>query len=175
MLDLIQETLDLNESAQIGDIPKSQVIEIVPLLENLVATHQGYGSHHGVDVIMRPTDAALNAFVVPTQLTKVLSNLLSNAVKASKSGQTVEIWALASSGSTAIFVRDHGTGIPAELRDNLFERFTKASWGNDQTVGSSGLGLHIVRTLVEQLNGAVSYETVTGKGTIFRVDVPTHA
>lgn len=174
MLDLIKEILDLNESAQIGDVYESELIKIVPLLDSLVATHQGYGSYHGVDVKMRPTDAALNAYVVPSQLTKILSNLLSNAVKASERGDSVEIWALTSGASTAVFVRDHGDGIPAELRDNLFERFTKASWGNNQTVGSSGLGLNIVRTLVEQLGGAISFETEDGKGTVFRVDMPAH-
>ncbi|MBU2867750.1 sensor histidine kinase [Pacificibacter marinus] len=174
MLDLIQEILDLSENAQIGDIRESEVIKIAPLLESLVVTHQGYGSYHGVDVQMRPTDAALSVCAVPSQLTKILSNLLSNAVKASERGNSVEIWAQASDGSVAVFVRDHGAGIPVDLRDNLFERFTKASWGNDQTVGSSGLGLNIVRTLIEQLGGAISFETEEGKGTVFRVDMPKH-
>lgn len=174
MLDLIQEILDLSESAQSGDIRESEVIKIAPLLENLVSTHQGYGSYHGVDVKMRPTDAALNVCAAPSQLTKVLSNLLSNAVKASERGKSVEIWAQASSGSVAVFVRDHGAGIPVDLRDSLFDSFTKASWGNDQTVGSSGLGLNIVRTLVEQLGGVISFKTEERTGTVFRVDMPRH-
>lgn len=172
MLDLIQEILDLSENAQVGVVRESEVLKIAPLLESLVVTHQGYGTYHGVNVKMRPTDAALNVCAIPSQLTKILSNLLSNAVKASERGKTVEIWAQASGGSIAIFVRDHGAGIPADLRDSLFERFTKTSWGNDQTVGSSGLGLNIVRTLVEQLNGAISFETEDRKGTTFRVDMP---
>ncbi|MEM5476788.1 HAMP domain-containing sensor histidine kinase [Pacificibacter sp. AS14] len=174
MLDLIQEILDLNERAQVDDVREHEVIKIAPLLESLVVTHQGYGSYHGVDVQMRPTDAALQVCVPPSQLTKILSNLLSNSVKASERGNSVEIWAQASGASIAIFVCDHGAGIPVELRDNLFERFTKASWGNDQTVASSGLGLNIVRTLVEQLDGAISFETEDGKGTVFRVDMPVH-
>jgi signal transduction histidine kinase len=175
MLDLIQEILDLSESAQVGDVREREVIKITPLLESLVATHQGYGTYHGVNVKMRPTDAGLNVCTVPSQLTKILSNLLSNAVKASERGNSVEIWARTSGGSVAIFVRDHGLGIPVDIRDSLFERFTKSSWGNDQTVSSSGLGLNIVRTLVEQLNGAISFETEDGQGTVFRVDMPTHS
>jgi len=174
MLDLIQEILDLSESAQIGAIREHEVIKVAPLLESLVVTHQGYGSYHGVDVQMRPTDSGLNICAVPSQLTKILSNLLSNAVKASERGNSVEIWAQAAGGSVAVFVRDHGAGIPVDLQDSLFDRFTKANWGNDQNVGSSGLGLNIVRTLVEQSGGAISFNTEEGKGTVFRVDMPRH-
>ncbi|PTQ68332.1 sensor histidine kinase [Celeribacter persicus] len=172
MLSLIQEILDLNESAQAGPKPESEVIGIAGLLEGLVATHQGYGAYHGVDVKMRPTDAALQIRAVPAQVTKILSNLLSNAVKASERDQSVDIWAQQSGSEIAIFVRDHGGGIPAELRDTLFERYTKASWGNDRRVGSSGLGLNIVRTLVEQMDGTISFETQTGEGTTFRINLP---
>lgn len=174
MLNLIQEILDLNERAQTGPKPENEVFALAPMLEGLVATHQGYGSYHGVDVKMRPTDSALQIFSVPSQLNKILSNLLSNAVKASQRGNSVEIWAQKTTKDTAIFVRDHGTGIPEELRENLFERFTKASWGNDIRVGSSGLGLNIVRTLVEQLDGTISFETATSEGTVFRIGLPTY-
>ncbi|WP_081423866.1 sensor histidine kinase [Celeribacter ethanolicus] len=173
MLALIQEILDLNESAQAGPKPESEDIGVASLLEGLVATHQGYGAYHGVDVKMRPTDAALQVRAVPAQLTKILSNLLSNAVKASERGQSVEIWAQKADAQIAVFVRDHGDGIPMALRDTLFERFTKASWDNNKRASSSGLGLNIVRTLVEQMNGTISFETQSGEGTTFCVCLPS--
>ncbi|WP_417280538.1 sensor histidine kinase [Celeribacter sp.] len=172
MLSLIQEILDLNESAQAGPKPKSENINVASLLEGLVTTHQGYGSYHGVNVCMLPTYAALQVHVVQDQLMKILSNLLSNAVKASKRNQSVEIWAQKTGAHLSIYIRDHGDGIPEELRNTLFDRYTKGSWRNGHRTSSSGLGLNIVRTLVEQMKGTISFDTQSGEGTTFCVRLP---
>ena len=71
-----------------------------------------------------------------------------------------------------ISVADHGPGIPEDFRSKVFDRFAQADSSLTRQEGSSGLGLNITRTLVEAFGGDVSFETETGRGTVFHFDLP---
>lgn len=172
MLDLIRDILDLNEIAQTDAALQNELITLAPLFERVVSSHQGYGSYHGVVIKSLPTEPDLNVYAPSKRVTQILSNLLSNAVKASDKGSQVELWARKEGNEAAIFVKDYGAGIADSIRDTLFDNFTKSNWKNAANIGSSGLGLSIVKLLVEQLQGTISFDTENDKGTIFRVALP---
>jgi two-component system OmpR family sensor kinase len=69
-------------------------------------------------------------------------------------------------------VRDHGEGIPAELRDKVFERFYRADNSRNRETGGNGLGLAIVRALVEGHEGTIKAIETPGGGATFRVSLP---
>jgi signal transduction histidine kinase len=140
-------------------------IELGPFLRETART---------VTTIETPT-LELDGFVVrgdPDHLGRVFINLLENAGKYAP-GSPVEIVAEQTDGGRiAISVVDHGDGIPAEARDRIFERFTQLEHADTRTRGGTGLGLSVVRGLVEAMDGAVSVSETPGGGATFMVELP---
>ena len=117
-------------------------------------------------------DFALNAKVDASSMRQVFTNLLVNAAKFSKPRDAIEI-ALGSKGDRVIFeVRDHGEGIPAQLREKVFERFFRADNSRNRETGGSGLGLSIVKTIVTRHGGDIKALETPGGGATFRVTLP---
>ena len=71
-----------------------------------------------------------------------------------------------------ISVRDHGPGIPVEFKPHIFERFAQADATDSRRAGGSGLGLSIVKQIVDRLNGEVTFVDAPDGGTIFQVELP---
>jgi two-component system OmpR family sensor kinase len=106
----------------------------------------------------------------PKLLYQAFSNLLSNAVKYSPDGGLVELSAYAEPGHEVIVVADRGIGIPAADRDRLFERYHRGS--NVKGVVGTGIGLYLVKMVVEMHGGSISVESEEGKGSRFIVRLP---
>ena len=104
----------------------------------------------------------------PHLMHRVFSNLFLNALQAMPDGGTLTIDATAANGSVAISVRDTGVGIPHEMRDKLFSPLSTGK------AKGTGLGLAVVKRIVEAHGGTITFESEGGKGTMFRVIVPTH-
>ena len=108
----------------------------------------------------------------PGKLKVVLKNLLSNAVKFTKEG-SITVEAQAQGAGVVISVTDTGIGIPADAQAFIFEPFRQVDSSTTRPYSGSGLGLHIVRRLLELLGGTVTVESEVGRGSTFRVWVPT--
>jgi signal transduction histidine kinase len=102
----------------------------------------------------------------------VLKNLIGNAVKFTKQG-SVTVEALGHEGVVEIRVTDTGIGIAAEDLGRIFEPFHQVENAPTRLYRGAGLGLHIVRRLLELLGGAVEVRSEVGQGSTFRVRVPT--
>jgi two-component system phosphate regulon sensor histidine kinase PhoR len=105
-------------------------------------------------------------------MTLVLLNLIDNAVKYAADGKEVDVRLMRSPGGVALSVRDHGAGIPAEELPRIFERFYRAQAARDRNVRGSGIGLALVKHIVEAHGGRLSVESRLGKGTTFTVVLP---
>lgn len=103
---------------------------------------------------------------------QVVTNLLANAARFSKENSAIEIAIGKTPTHTVLEVRDHGEGIPEQLRDKVFERFYRADNSRNRETGGSGLGLSIVKTIVERHGGAIMNFETTGGGATFRVELP---
>jgi two-component system OmpR family sensor kinase len=106
------------------------------------------------------------------QLRQVLTNLLANASRFSPAGASVEVAMGIQNGKQVLEVRDHGEGIPAELRSKVFERFFRADNSRNRETGGSGLGLSIVATIIERHQGTIEALETPGGGATFRVTLP---
>jgi signal transduction histidine kinase len=113
------------------------------------------------------------AWVDPGVLDQVLENLVENAVKYSPAGGTIELRASASPGHTdcVIEVIDQGVGIPLDV--DIFAPFARGSAADTDIVGS-GLGLHVVATLVRSMNGSVNAQRNVDAGSTFTLRLPRH-
>lgn len=105
-------------------------------------------------------------------LVAILDNLLSNAVKFSPTGSTVNFHASVLEGRLQLIVQDQGPGFTEEDRTRLFGRFARLSARPTGGEKSTGLGLSIVKHLVEALGGRIEAESAPGQGATFRVELP---
>ena len=103
---------------------------------------------------------------------QVLTNLLANASRFSPEGGTVELVLGVQGHKTVIEVRDRGEGIPAQLREKVFERFFRADNSRNRETGGSGLGLAIVKTIVERHKATIVALETPGGGTTMRIELP---
>ena len=122
------------------------------------------------DNIMVWEDNPVTISVDPALLFLALSNLLANALKFSTPSSPIEI-GIVSDGETAmISITDHGQGIDNEDLPRVFEKFFRSS--GSKTIPGAGLGLYIVKRIVELHNGSVCFDSVPGEGTTFLVWLP---
>ncbi|WP_437637356.1 sensor histidine kinase [Sorangium sp. So ce854] len=104
-----------------------------------------------------------------SRLEQVISNLLDNALKFG-AGAPIEVSVARRDATAELVVQDHGIGIPAERLPHVFERFERAV--SSRHFGGLGLGLHVVKSIVEALGGAVRADSRPGEGTRITVELP---
>ncbi len=102
---------------------------------------------------------------------QVMDNLMSNAVKFSQKGATVDIGVEYFNDNIRVSVTDRGKGIPIEFQPSLFEKFTQSDSTDTRSVGGTGLGMNIVKKIVEKHNGEISFVSQENVGTTIYVDI----
>jgi len=107
----------------------------------------------------------------PIKLKVVLKNLIANAVKFTERGN-VTVRAELRGGGVQFDVSDTGIGVPPEAQKIIFEPFRQADSSTTRRYGGVGLGLYIVRRLLDLLGGSVTVESEVGRGSTFSVWVP---
>lgn len=128
---------------------------------------------HGVHLMLSTGAEPAWAYGDEHRLMQVMANLLSNAIKFSPTASTVHVGVTAGpAGSWRITVRDSGAGIPKAFHARIFQRFAQADSSDAREKGGTGLGLSIVQAVVERHAGKVSFHSLEGRGTEFRVDIP---
>jgi two-component system phosphate regulon sensor histidine kinase PhoR len=118
--------------------------------------------------------APAQVFGDPRRLQQVLTNLISNAVKFTADHGTITTCVARREGDIEVSVADNGRGIPAQNLPTLFQRYARATGEHDHTPGT-GLGLMIVREIVEAHGGSVGVESTVGRGSRFWFRVPCAA
>jgi len=146
--------------------------DVKALVRRAIESNNAFADALKVNVWLDEDSADATVHADPDRLMQVLVNLLSNAIKFSPVGGEVSITIARSEARVRIGVRDRGAGIPEEFKTCIFEKFAQADGTDARRRGGSGLGLSIVRQIVTQLGGTISYEAAPGGGTTFTVDLP---
>ncbi|HEX5378288.1 MAG TPA: ATP-binding protein [Phenylobacterium sp.] len=107
------------------------------------------------------------------RLRQIVGNLLSNAVKFTQAGSVEALFDVSeATGALRLTVRDSGVGIAGEKQANLFEKFVQADNSATRRFGGTGLGLAICRELTQMMGGTIEVDSVEGRGSTFRVELP---
>jgi signal transduction histidine kinase len=106
------------------------------------------------------------------KLTQVITNLLNNALKYSPDGGEVVVSTRVEGNGAHLVVRDHGIGIPAAALETIFERYGRVESKETRHIQGTGLGLPIVRQIVQLHGGTVWAESTVGEGSVFHVTLP---
>ena len=143
-------------------------LDLCDLARQVVARFQGQASSSGTAVMTEPCPPVVGRFD-RLKLEQVLGNLLSNAIKYG-AGRPVVVRVRPEGDWAVLEVQDGGAGIAPEDQVRIFERFERASRGHKRA--SLGLGLYIVRSMVEAHGGSVQVRSQPGQGSTFTVMIP---
>jgi two-component system OmpR family sensor kinase len=128
------------------------------------------------DVVEEPESEVVEPIVLgeENRIRQVIANLLGNARRftADDSPIGLRVGADREAGMGWIEIIDHGEGVPEQIRDQIFQRFWRADTSRTRETGGAGLGLSIVASIVDALNGTVSVTDTPGGGATFRVSLP---
>jgi two-component system, OmpR family, sensor kinase len=126
----------------------------------------------GLDLSVSTPKTPIHVFADAGRLQQVLHNLLENAFRYTESGGKVAVRVEAAPGEALLAVSDTGVGIPESDQPYVFERFFRSKGSRHANPGGSGLGLSIVRWIVQAHKGSVTIDSVVGKGSTFTVHLP---
>jgi two-component system phosphate regulon sensor histidine kinase PhoR len=110
-----------------------------------------------------------------SQVRMVMQNLISNAIKYTPENGSVEAeLSLAGAGREVLFLRvtDTGIGIPKNQRDQVFNKMFRAENAQAQVPDGTGLGLYVIKTILEHAKGGITFDSKEGKGTTFYASIP---
>ena len=172
MAEMVQNLLDANRiergEMQLRLAPIDLAAGVAAVLETqrarAAAKQQSIQMLHEAGALMVQADA--------TVLTQVIENLVSNAVKYSPTGKNIYVRLSRSSEGTRCEVQDEGPGLSAEDQKKLFGKFARLTAKPTGGEHSTGLGLSIVKKMVEAMNGKVWCESELGRGATFIVEFP---
>lgn len=148
-----------------------EVRDVRELVRDAVELYGRISPRHEVALIDEGGDDALFVHGDPVRLDQVLGNLLSNAIKYSPQGGRVEVRLSHDDREVVVAVRDEGIGIAPEDLARVFEPFRRSGAAREAFPGL-GLGLSVVRRIVEAHNGGIEVESAPGEGSVFRVRLP---
>jgi two-component system sensor histidine kinase ResE len=170
---IINGILDL-ERIRNGPISPDQCIPssfIQRLIEDMLPAARERGIH-----LLSQIDSSLNEFRAdPDQLERALSNLVENAIKFTPEGGTVRVKVSKCDGYIQFEVTDTGIGIPQELQPYVFDRFWRGAQKGQsgaEHISGTGLGLSLVKTVVENHKGTIWLTSQSGAGTSFYIRLP---
>ena len=156
-----------NQSAERLQVQLSQC-DLRASVEEAIERHTATAAAKGIALVVELPDHAVPAFADWDAVTRILDNLLSNAIKFSPPNSRVTVRAR----GTDLSVQDEGPGFTDEDRKKMFRRYgrlTAQPTGGEQ---STGLGLTIIKRLVEAMNGSITVDSVAGKGARITVSLP---
>ena len=173
---LVDDLLDVSRITRGKINLAKQSLEISSLIERAVETSHPLIAERSHDLVVEVPKEPLKVLGDPTRLTQALGNVLSNAAKYTERGGRITIAVRRDGAEVAIQVRDTGEGIPAELLPVIFNLFTQLDRTSGHAQGGLGIGLALVRRLVEMHGGSVTaHSDGVGKGSEFVIRLPVHA
>jgi signal transduction histidine kinase/ActR/RegA family two-component response regulator len=170
---LIDDLLDMSRIVTGKIQVKMQTIELQPIVRAALDAVQPAADAKGVAIEITAPSSPIQFTADPNRLQQVFWNLLSNAIKFTPSGGVVSISSEWIGTELRVVVRDNGEGIDPAFIPHVFDRFSQADSTNVRAHGGLGVGLAIVRYLVELHGGQVSAKSPgKGRGSTFTVTLP---
>lgn len=173
MITLLGDML-LSDRIDSGKLPPSKIpVSLPDLIDNLLLEMRPIAAKKQIAIEFPQSGASMTSvYFDPHHMRAVFQNLLENAVKYSKSGGVVAITLAQDKERTTITIADHGIGIPPDQQKDVFTRFFRARNAIKVETDGSGLGLFIVKNIIERGGGTISFESIENEGTTFRIELP---
>lgn len=174
MVRLVDDLLDLNRITHDRFELRAGPVELSTIVRDAVEASRPLidAAKHELRIVLPEDPLPLHADAA--RLTQVIANLLNNACRYTPAGGTIEIAARADGGDAVVSVRDDGIGIPSDKLVSIFDMFTQVDRATQQSQAGLGIGLTLVKRLVEMHGGSVAVHSEgRGRGSEFVVRLPT--
>lgn len=169
LLKLINNILDISK-AEAGFLSvSSSEFDIVHLSEAIVNSANSYAVSKGIELIFDTNEEECIVTLDKDKYEKTLLNLLSNAIKFTPEGKQILVCLKIEEDNFYLSVKDHGVGIPADKIDSIFDRFSQVNSSLSRRAEGTGIGLALVKKIVELMGGEIKVISEVGMGTEFIV------
>lgn len=172
MLDLIKQFLDVNAIESGKKLADIRPVDLAPVIDKIVKHYTYRAKWKDIEIIAEQNARPLPAIADPSVFREVMENIVSNAVKYSPRGKRVWIRSECLNHTLRIEVEDEGPGLSEEDQQQLFQKFKRLSPDPTENEASTGLGLYIVKKMMDAMDGSVWCESRPGEGCTFIVELP---
>lgn len=173
MLSLVNDLLEVSRIDRGKNEEESSDIDLKKVVAEIVKTLEGEAEKRNIRMEVHIPEHAIPVFrASKKRVFESLENLVSNAIRYNREGGSVDVFLDADSGKTTLKIRDTGIGIPEKDREKLFKKFYRASNAAESDIDGTGLGLYISKAYIEEVGGAISFESRVNEGTTFTVEFP---
>jgi two-component system, OmpR family, sensor kinase len=169
---LVEQLLEAAKLDARQIVPNPESFPIGELLQDVAQKFSLAARERGIELALQITPAQLRVYADIALLERVFDNLIENALRHTPRGGTVTISAASNAERVRLAVADSGSGMTREEASRIFDRFYRGDAGRSTTSGQAGLGLAIVRSILELHGAAITVESEPGLGTTFHFDLP---
>jgi signal transduction histidine kinase len=170
LLKLINNILDISK-AEAGFLSLNcSYFDIVYVSEHILSSVNLYARSKGIQLIFDTNEEECLVYMDKDKYEKIFLNLLSNAIKFTSEGKQVYAVLEISEGSVTLSVRDEGIGIPKNKVNYIFDRFAQVNSSLSRRAEGTGIGLSLVKKLVELMEGNIAVKSKEGRGSEFLVE-----
>ncbi len=170
MLRLVNQILDFRKIQKNKMKLRIEQIDIVPFVRHIMDNFESLAEEHHIDFVFESEMHSLKLWVDADKLEKIVFNLLSNAFKYTPQGKMITLFIHENEHNVAIGVQDQGIGISESKKASLFVRFENLLDKNLFNQQSSGIGLSLVKELVELHKATIRVDSKEGEGSCFTVE-----
>ncbi len=176
MVRLVDDLLDVSRITRGKIHLKKELVDLTSIIARAVETSRPLIQERGHELLITPDGGPLWIEGDSVRLAQVLSNLLNNAAKYTEPGGRIWLMAQQDKDQAVLRIRDTGVGIPSDMLDRVFDLFVQVNHSVDRSVGGLGIGLTLVRQLVQMHKGSVeAHSDGPGMGSEFVLRLPLAA
>lgn len=172
LFQLVNDLLDISRMEQRNKYRELEIVDLSQIVDAVVESFEIEYKKKNISIKIEKEDNLPKIKVEREEISRVVSNLLSNAIKYNNDKGTITIALNKSNSYLNLVIEDTGIGIRESDKQKLFHEFFRAMNKETRTVNGTGLGLTIVKRIIESYHGRVKLESEYGKGTKFLVRLP---
>ncbi len=169
---LITELLDFRKQEQGFLKLKVERVDMVGFVREVYQSFDDYAKRKKIEYVFEHVDKSIDVWFDPAQMQKVIFNLLSNAFKYTVEGDSIKVGIRKLQQTVEIMVMDSGCGISKEFLSNIFDRFYQVNNDISASMTGTGIGLALVKGIIDLHKGNIEVDSELDKGSVFKVYLP---
>jgi signal transduction histidine kinase len=174
MIKLVNDLLDVSRIEMGKMILLKRQTNLFVLTQKIINNNAAFALSHNITLVLDAQETLPNANTDPEKISLVIQNLIDNAIKYTKGKGEIKITMEQDGQMVRTSIKDSGVGIPEAQKKFVFQKFFRSDNAlKNQTIGT-GLGLFIAKSIVEESDGKIWFESQEGKGTAFYFTLPVY-
>lgn len=164
--------LSLERINEVASGETRDILDIKVVVQQAFDEHRSQAAHKNLTLTLEMLDAPLFVSGDAMELHEAAANFISNAIKYTPEGGRIRVTVEQHGGSAVFEVRDNGYGIPDDQQAQLFQPFYRAQTRETTEIEGTGLGLHLVKNIIERHRGQIRFQSKRGEGSLFGFQLP---